>query len=86
MNNQGSDFEFGMKKRDFGKDQLPELKKDFYFENSDYKKITDKETKDFLDKNELKVFGNDIPKPMITFESTCYPGKYIKLRPLRPLS
>eukprot|EP01080_Neovahlkampfia_damariscottae_P004446 gene4446-7821_t len=77
MSGQGNDFEFGMKKRDFNK--LPELKKDFYFENSVFKKITEKETKDFREKHELKVFGNDIPNPMITFESTCYPDSILKV-------
>jgi hypothetical protein len=68
-------YEFGMKKKQYDKETMQELKKDFFVETDAYKKITDKEAKDFLDKHELKVFGNKIPKPSITFESTSFPGK-----------
>jgi ATP-dependent RNA helicase DDX5/DBP2 len=75
MNNKDDSYEFGMKKKQYDKETLKELKKDFFVETEAYKKITEKEAKEFLDKHELKVFGNKIPKPSINFESTSFPGK-----------
>lgn len=63
---------------DWTKQTLLKINKDFYTESPDTKKFSEKDSQEFRDKHEMKIFGKDIPKPMVSFEMTNFPEKYIK--------
>lgn len=62
---------FDLGNKDFTK--LEKLEKNFFVETPEYKKVTDKEVKEFLKKSEINVFGDNVPKPFLTFTSAGFP-------------
>jgi superfamily II DNA/RNA helicase len=58
------------------KSQTMKFEKKFYNEHEKTKQLTEKEVNDFRLKHDIKVFGKNVPKPVISFEATNFP-KYI---------
>ncbi|KAJ7515945.1 hypothetical protein O6H91_22G035500 [Diphasiastrum complanatum] len=54
-------------------DKLPELKKDFYAEHPAVTAMKEDEVIAYRRKREMTVQGSNIPKPIRTFEETCFP-------------
>lgn len=53
---------------------LPPFEKSFYKVHPDVSKRTEAEVAEFRRENEIKVTGNDVPRPITTFEEGCFPG------------
>jgi len=51
--------------------------KNFYVENELVAKRSEKENQDFLKENHIKVTGNNIPRPVMTFEESGMPKHII---------
>lgn len=52
---------------DHSKMNYPEIEKNFYEEHPDIQVLTSQQVSDLRRKFEIKVFGNDVPKPVVSF-------------------
>ncbi|CDR45538.1 CYFA0S19e00144g1_1 [Cyberlindnera fabianii] len=69
MNNLGS----GLQKQEFDLASLPRFEKNFYQEHENVKARSDAEIQEFRNKNEMRVEGKDIPKPIENFDEAGFP-------------
>ncbi|KAI8811391.1 P-loop containing nucleoside triphosphate hydrolase protein [Cladochytrium replicatum] len=70
----------GLRKPDWAKElpNLPAFEKNFYREHSDVTSRISHQIEDFRGKHDIRVFGNDIPKPVETFEEASFPSYVLK--------
>jgi ATP-dependent RNA helicase DDX5/DBP2 len=54
---------------------LTEFKKNFYVEDPRVSNRSENEIREFRDKNEMKVFGTNVPRPITSFDEAGFPGK-----------
>jgi ATP-dependent RNA helicase DDX5/DBP2 len=53
---------------------LTEFKKNFYVEDPRVSNRSENEIREFRDKNEMKVFGTNVPRPITSFDEAGFPG------------
>ncbi|KAK7206124.1 ATP-dependent RNA helicase DBP2 [Myxozyma melibiosi] len=64
----------GLKKQDYDLNSLPKFEKNFYKEHPNVTARTDREVEKFRDEKKMTVKGNDVPKPVETFEEAGFPS------------
>ena len=52
---------------------LPKFEKDFYFEHPDVTKRSDDHVREYRNKRDMHVSGDDVPRPVETFEEASFP-------------
>jgi ATP-dependent RNA helicase DDX5/DBP2 len=67
---------------DFSKVDLVPFEKNFYMEHPDVTKRSEKEAEEWRASKQIVVKGNDVPKPVMTFEEASMP-EYILSEVLR---
>ncbi len=67
------DFGSGLKTQDWDTAKLSKFEKNFYVESDSVRDRSDQEVADFRKKNDMTVVGNDVPKPIETFEEAGFP-------------
>ncbi|CAJ0632372.1 5092_t:CDS:10 [Entrophospora sp. SA101] len=64
--------------QDWGSTSLPKFEKNFYKEHPNVIARSEAEVEEFRRKHEMKVFGQDIPKPVETFEEAKFPDYVLR--------
>ena len=59
--------------------KLPVFEKNFYHEHPDITAMPEEEASQWRASNEIVCLGKDIPKPVLTFETSPFPGMLIFL-------
>lgn len=69
------DHELGasLGKQEWDLDSLPKFEKNFYKEDPEIAKMSDEQIEKFRKDNEMKIFGNDVPRPIETFDQAGFP-------------
>ncbi|KAI8811853.1 P-loop containing nucleoside triphosphate hydrolase protein [Cladochytrium replicatum] len=69
-----------LRKPDWAKElpNLPAFEKNFYREHPEVTSQSTHQVEDFRRKHDIRVFGNDIPKPVETFEQASFPSYVLK--------
>lgn len=68
-----SDLGAGLEDQTWDPESLPKFEKNFYKEHALVAARPESEVREFRDKHEMTVHGNDIPKPVTTFEEVGFP-------------
>lgn len=55
-------------------DNLPHLEKNFYLEHPAVSAMSDTEVKEYRQRRDITVEGENVPKPVRTFEEASFPG------------
>ncbi|TQV91859.1 hypothetical protein V2A60_006034 [Cordyceps javanica] len=63
----------GLRKQDWDLSSLPKFEKDFYKVNSDVENRSDADVQAFRTKHQMTIAGNDVPKPVETFDEAGFP-------------
>lgn len=63
----------GLSNIDFGKEELPQFEKNFYLEHPNVTKRSEEEANTWRKSNQIVVRGDDVPKPVMTFEEASMP-------------
>ncbi|CRK12433.1 hypothetical protein BN1723_017292, partial [Verticillium longisporum] len=63
----------GLHKQEFDLASLPKFEKSFYKEHPDVAARSDAEVESFRKKHQMTIAGNDIPKPVETFDEANFP-------------
>lgn len=58
---------------------LPKFEKNFYHEHPAIQQLSPQEVAAFRDEHDIVVKGNDIPKPVRTFEEASFPSKILSI-------
>jgi len=53
---------------------LTEFSKNFYREDPRVTNRSEEEIREFREKNEMKVFGVNVPRPVTSFDEAGFPG------------
>jgi len=63
-----------MQKPSWNMSTLTEFSKNFYREDPRVTNRSEEEIREFREKNEMKVFGTNVPRPVTTFDEAGFPG------------
>ncbi|KAH8719700.1 ATP-dependent RNA helicase DBP2 [Beauveria bassiana] len=63
----------GLRKQEWDFSTLPKFEKDFYKVNSDVENRSDAEVQAFRTKHQMTIAGNNVPKPVETFDEAGFP-------------
>ncbi|KAK9460841.1 P-loop containing nucleoside triphosphate hydrolase protein [Lipomyces oligophaga] len=64
----------GLQKQDWDLESLPRFEKNFYHEHPDVTARSEREVQKFRDEKKMSVSGNDVPKPVETFDEAGFPA------------
>ncbi|ORX78006.1 p68 RNA helicase [Anaeromyces robustus] len=63
-----------LQKPNWDMSRLIEFKKNFYVEDSRVSSRSEEEIREYRERNEMKVFGNNVPRPVTSFDEAGFPG------------
>lgn len=67
-----------LQKQEWDLEKLPKFEKNFYKEHPDVTARTDAEIDEFRKENKMTLAGNDIPRPVFTFDEAGFPNYVLK--------
>lgn len=67
-----------LQKPDWSRVRLAKFRKDFYYEHQDVTDRSDGEIQDFLERAEIMVEGEDVPRPVFEFKEAGLPSKLMQ--------